>query len=213
MENKFFNYLCIKYIHHIMKGKDRIEYSGMKIPSIVKIRLDKLKGRRTYGDFLDSVLGYFEMNGIDPLLNQLPPAATISKAIHDQGNFLYKRLEDIIKIIRNIESSKIDVISHGIDDIKKGNINNQLELGPSDEEVAQLVSYNRQLESQIHQQETTIQELKNKKDYETIKNLIDTVRDLLFDKHLPKDTQQNRILSLDYCEKLIEKIREIGGVQ
>ena len=96
-----------------------IQYKNLKVASEIKIRMDFQKKNQTYSEYLDNVLSYFEMTGVDPKYGQLPPVVTITKTINEAFQASYKRTEDVIKILRNIETNKIDPMLHALDDVPK----------------------------------------------------------------------------------------------
>lgn len=216
------NYLCARIIEYDMTEKNRIEYKNMKIPLLTKKRMDFLKGKQTYGEFLDCVLGYFEMTGVDPKYNQLPPAISIVKAFKEECAVLYKRIEDGIKISRNIETNKIDTIIHGIDALLKGKSSADSDssgIGPEDEDVIKIIKVNELLEAQVREKQKAIDEFKNRINNingghsQRIMELAVTVEELLGDKVLPKHGDQNFILSKEHRQQLFEKIRSLANVQ
>ncbi len=127
----------------------------MKIPSDVKKRMDILKGRKTYAEYLDSVLSYFEMTGVDPVYGQLPPVVTIVKTLKDECSSIYRRIEDVIKINRNIETNKIDPMLRGIDSLLQGKreadagASDPGDVGPSEEEMIRIIEINDKQEEII----------------------------------------------------------------
>lgn len=64
----------------------------------VKQHLDEMKGSISANEFIESMLSYFERNGIDPRV------ASKGKS----GTLVLQGIERIIKILRTIEKDKID---------------------------------------------------------------------------------------------------------
>ena len=121
-----------------------IQYKNLKVASEIKIRMDFQKKNQTYSEYLDNVLSYFEMTGVDPKYGQLPPVVTITKTINEAFQASYKRTEDVIKILRNIETNKIDPMLHAF---KEGQAKQEIaekeeEDGPSEMEIYRLVQIN-----------------------------------------------------------------------
>lgn len=194
-----------------------IKYKNLKISPLTKIRLDKLKGRNTYDKYLDAVLGYFENTGIDPGYSQLPPQQSIIKALKEESAVLFKRIEDSIKIMRNIEMQKLDPVVHGIEAILSGSSSSGVEdIGPDAEEVYQLVQINEQLESKIKEQDSLISDLRRQlrlsQQTTNVQDVISTVEELLSDRILPTDKNGDFILSKEHRLQLIRKIKTYSNV-
>ncbi len=194
-----------------------IKYKNLKISPLTKNRLDKLKGRNTYDKYLDAVLGYFENTGIDPRYSQLPPQQSIIKALKEESAVLFKRIEDSIKIMRNIEMQKLDPVMHGIETILSGSSSSGVEdIGPDAEEVYQLVKINERLESKIKEQDNLISDLRRQlrlsQQTANVQEVISTVEELLSDRILPTDKNGDYILSKEHRLQLIRKIKTYSNV-
>lgn len=194
-----------------------IKYKNLKISPLTKNRLDKLKGRNTYDKYLDAVLGYFENTGIDPRYSQLPPQQSIIKALKEESAVLFKRIEDSIKIMRNIEMQKLDPVMHGIETILSGSSSSSVEdIGPDAEEVYQLVQINERLESKIKEQDNLISDLRRQlrlsQQTANVQEVISTVEELLSDRILPTDKNGDYILSKEHRLQLIRKIKTYSNV-
>ena len=206
-------YICIKLINKQMSE----EYKNLKISPQTKKRIDVLKGRLTYDGYLDSVLGYFEMTGVDPKFNTLPPQVTIIKSMKEETSVIYKRIEDCIKIMRNIESQKLDVVIHGIEKILSGaKLPVEETLGVDEEAMLQVININKKLEERNRELEVNISklrnDLKNNTQNSVIEEVIMTVEELLSDRLLEKDRNNDFILTREHREQLIEKIKTISDV-
>ena len=193
-----------------------IQYKNLKVASEIKIRMDFQKKNQTYSEYLDNVLSYFEMTGVDPKYGQLPPVVTITKAMNEAFQASYKRTEDVIKILRNIETNKIDPILHALDGVPQERqeiAEMEDEDGPSEMEIYRLVQINEQQETLIRQKTEEINRLKEaianleKVNSTIVPELIDLVEELLSDKILEKDSNQNYILTREHRAQLFEKIR------
>lgn len=194
-----------------------VKYKNLKISPLTKNRLDKLKGRNTYDKYLDAVLGYFENTGIDPRYSQLPPQQSIIKALKEESAVLFKRIEDSIKIMRNIEMQKLDPVMHGIETILSGSSSPGVEdIGPDAEEVYQLVQINERLESKIKEQDNLISDLRRQlrlsQQTANVQEVISTVEELLSDRILPTDKNGDYILSKEHRLQLIRKIKTYSDV-
>jgi len=197
-----------------------MEYKNMKIPSDVKKRMDILKGRKTYAEYLDSVLSYFEMTGVDPVYGQLPPVVTIVKTLKDECSSIYRRIEDVIKINRNIETNKIDPMLRGIDSLLQGKreadagASDPGDVGPSEEEMIRIIEINDKQEEIITKLREESRNLKSENNLLRTNNsnkaqeIVELVEELLSDKTLGKDG----VLTKEYKTQLFHKIRRIAYV-
>lgn len=197
-----------------------MEYKNMKIPSDVKKRMDILKGRKTYAEYLDGVLAYFEMTGVDPVYGQLPPVVTIVKTLKDECNSIYRRIEDVIKISRNIEMNKIDPMFHAVDSLLQGkgqlNVDSSVseDIGPNEEEIFRIIQINEKQEEIITKLKEENSRLKTENNTlrmnnsNRVKEIVEMVEELLSDKTLGKDG----VLTKEYKIQLFEKIRQIANV-
>jgi len=195
-----------------MLKKDKIVYANLKIPVDVKKRMDNLKGRDTYAKFLDDSISFFEMTNVNPKHNQLPPSLTITKAINEAAKNILDRVEDGIKIIRNIENKKIDTILHAVDNnsMRPGE-DEEPELSANDLEVKQLVDVNLRLQTENRQLKENI--LSSKTDgNQRLEEMAAIIEDLLSDSKLQSDNEDNLIMPKDYRNALIEKIRKKAHV-
>ena len=197
-----------------MKG----ELKSIKINSEVKKRLDLQKKRSTYSFYIEEMLAYFEMTGLEPKLGQIPPVAAINKTIGETSAALYKRMDDVIKILRNIETSKIDVMVHALEGLKSGDFSNTPEVVENfdQDEIYRFIQLNEELTKDIKNKENFIQKLQNeilslKKDTK-IQDIIETVAELLSENSLSQDAKGNLILPREYRNLLIEKIKTISNV-
>lgn len=194
------------------------DLKSIKINSEVKKRLDFQKKRSTYSVCIEQMLDYFEMTGLEPKLGQVPPVATINKAISETSAALYKRMDDVIKILRNIETTKIDVMVHTLEDLKLGKISNTPEVVESfdNDEIYRIIQLNEKLTKNVKDKEIIIQNLQNDivslKKNSKIQNVIETVDELLSENNLIQDTKGNLILPREYRDLLIEKIKTISDV-
>lgn len=74
-----------------------LETSPIKIYNTTKIRIEKMKGNQTMPVFIEGMVYYFEMTGLTPQTIRAHPSEDLKEGI-----------ERIVKIIRNIEKTKID---------------------------------------------------------------------------------------------------------
>lgn len=139
------------------------ELKSIKINSEVKKRLDFQKKRSTYSSYIEQMIAYFEMTGVEPKLGQVPPVATINKAIGETSAALYKRMDDVIKILRNIETNKIDVMVHALEGLKSGNLTNTPEVVEAfdQDEIYRFIQLNETLAKELKEKENIIQKLQS----------------------------------------------------
>lgn len=192
------------------------DLKSIKINGEVKKRLDFQKRRTTYSVYIEQMLDYFDMTGLEPKLGQVPPVTTINKTISETSAALYKRMDDVIKILRNIEINKIDVMVHALE---KGKISNTPEVVENfdQDEIYRLIQLNETLRENVKDKENIIHKLQSdivslNKDAK-IQDIIETVDELLSENNLNQDAKGNFILPREYRNLLIEKIKTISNVQ
>ena len=186
------------------------DFKSIKIKEDVKNRLDKYKKRSSYSDCLDEMLGYFEMTGLEPRLGQTPPVATFVSTIKSGNAVLLKRMDDLIKILRNIEVNKIDPILHGVEDGFSTSSSNTQDAGlsVSEEELYQVIQMNEKLKSDIKNKDILIQKLQsNVIESSVVQDIIDDIEELLSDKILSSNKDGSFLLSREHRDQLIRKIR------
>lgn len=191
------------------------EYKSIKVKEDVKNRLDRYKKRSSYSDCLDEMLGYFEMTGVEPRLGQTPPVATFVATVKSGNTVLLKRIDDLIKILRNIEINKIDPILHGVEDRFSSNSSNTPEVGlsVSEEELYQVIQMNEKLKSEIRSKDILIQNLQAKvMEGNVIQDIINDIEELLSDRILSSNRDGCFLLSREHRDQLIRKIRTYNNV-
>lgn len=167
------------------------EYKSIKIKEDVKNRLDRYKKRCSYSDCLDEMLGYFELTGVEPRLGQTPPVATFVSTMKSGNAVLLKRMDDLIKILRNIEINKIDPILHSVE-----------------EELYQVIQMNEKLKSDIRNKDILIQKLRSDAiENNVIQDIISDIEELLSDRILSSNKDGFFLLSREHRDQLIRKIR------
>lgn len=192
-----------------------IKYRNLKIDEKVKKLLDLSKGNLTYSDYLNTALTYFEMTGVDPKSGLVPPVQIISKVINDMSTVLYKRMDDNIKILRNIEQTRLIPIAETMENLLKGKESEPLNITPNDEEVFKVVKINKELEDSLRKKDEEINELKRRlmKYSDNITKVVNTVDELLSDRILHKKSDKEYILTVEHRKQLIEKISQYIDVQ
>ena len=176
----------------------------------VKNRLDRYKKRCSYSDCLDEMLGYFELTGVEPRLGQTPPVATFVSTMKSGNAVLLKRMDDLIKILRNIEINKIDPILHSVEDGFFSDRSNTPEVGlsVSEEELYQVIQMNEKLKSDIRNKDILIQKLRSDAiENNVIQDIISDIEELLSDRILSSNKDGFFLLSREHRDQLIRKIR------
>ena len=127
-------------------------------------------------------------------------------------------MDDVIKILRNIETTKIDVILHDLEDLKSGEFSNTPEVVENfdQDEIYRLIQLNETLAKHVEDDENVIQKLQGDivylKKNANIQTIIETVEELLSENSLSIDTKGNLVLPREYRNLLIKKIKTISNV-
>ena len=127
-------------------------------------------------------------------------------------------MDDVIKILRNIETTKIDVILHDLEDLKSGEFSNTPEVVENfdQDEIYRLIQLNETLAKNAKDKENVIQKLQGDivylKKNTNIQTIIETVEELLSENNLSIDTKGNLVLPREYRDLLIEKIKTNSNV-
>lgn len=88
-----------------MAGTDNAQQ--VKIKQTTKIRLDMLKGGKTYDQIISEMTGYFEQTGISPQSNVISPSVAV-KAQADR----------VIEVVRGIEKTEKITLKSILDTVK-----------------------------------------------------------------------------------------------
>lgn len=88
-----------------MAGTDNAQQ--VKIKQTTKIRLDMLKGGKTYDQIISEMTGYFEQTGISPQSNVISPSVAV-KAQADR----------VIEVVRGIEKTEKVTLKSILDTVK-----------------------------------------------------------------------------------------------
>ena len=123
---------------------------------------------------------------------------------------LLKRMDDLIKILRNIEINKIDPILHSVEDGFFSDRSNTPEVGlsVSEEELYQVIQMNEKLKSDIRNKDILIQKLRSDAiENNVIQDIISDIEELLSDRILSSNKDGFFLLSREHRDQLIRKIR------
>lgn len=187
----------------------------IKITASCKERLEKAKGLATFSDFISDMLSYFEMIKLDPKSAISNPTTEMMLHIDRAKDITLKRMEDIIKIIRNIETTKLAGIVEKVASVES------LLLGDSTgltiEQIQEVVNENQRLHNDIEKlrfEKQKILENKNPPEIHTPTNntelsrtIVKRVKAHLDPSSLKKTSQKNEyIISQDYINAIIEDL-------
>ena len=147
---------------------------------------------------------------MEPRLGQTPPIVTFVSTMKSGNAVLLKRMDDLIKILRNIEINKIDPILHGVEEGFSSNSGNTPEVGlsVSEEELYQVIQMNEKLKSEIRNKDILIQKLRSDAiENNVIQDIIYDIEELLSDRILSSNKDGFFLLSREHRDQLIGKIR------
>ena len=119
-------------------------------------------------------------------------------------------MDDLIKILRNIEINKIDPILHSVEDGFFSDRRNTPEVGlsVSEEELYQVIQMNEKLKSDIRNKDILIQKLRSDAiENNVIQDIISDIEELLSDRILSSNKDGFFLLSREHRDQLIRKIR------
>ena len=183
------------------------KYSNLKINPDLKKRLDILRKGKTFNQILEEILTYFEMTGVNPKSDRTPPVETFVKELNQQGEAIMNRLTSVIKIIRNIETNKIDLI---LDEVVGGEVKPKEEV-ISENEIMDVIKINESLKQKLVNKELEIERIKGEHLNAGGKSvaIIQIVEQYLKSPELTKDNRGNVIVSEIYIKNLINKISHV----
>lgn len=190
--------------------------SVIKIKPFVKKRLDVMKKGNTYSDIIENMVNYFETTGVEPKAGQIPPVLSFTKTLQEGNQVLYKRIEDLIKIIRNIETNKLDIMLQALVSHTPAVLKEDEEL-ISEHDLAQIIEVNEGLNKQIEEKNNLIKsltsELSELKQNNLSQEIVNTVKELLSDKILTKSGESGFYLAKNHRDQLFRKLDTIIHVQ
>jgi len=186
--------------------------TSIGIPQILKLRLERAKGNKTHSAYIDSMLNYFEITGIEPSSIKVHP-----------GVETILRIESVIKILKNIEKTKLNPLLEKIDLLTPFSYNSSSTRASqvTDEEVNSLASLVERLNQEVSEKkrhnsnlENEIKILKDKLNSAQPSNYIPNrtnealeLIDLIFDSNnAPFDRHSNSyIIPKGVYDKVLEK--------
>jgi len=114
--------------------------TSIGIPQILKLRLERAKGNKAHSTYIDSMLNYFEITGIEPSSIKVHP-----------GIETIQRIESVIKILKNIEKTKLNPLLDKIDLLSTASYNSSSTRASqvTDEEVNSLTILIEKLNQEI----------------------------------------------------------------
>lgn len=187
----------------------------IRVLSLTKARLDAARGTKSSSSFIDSMLNYFEVTGVEPSSIKFHP-----------GIEIVNRVDSIMKVIKSIEKSKINPLLEKFDLILESNpnlnkVNSTRESQVTDEEINQLVNKVNNLTEQLKEKERKIQRLETdlyntkNNNYETsslrkISEIKSLVNLLFTDKYSKYDIlNKNYLIPDNIKEMLLTQLEEI----
>ena len=187
----------------------------IRVLSLTKARLDAARGTKSSSSFIDSMLNYFEVTGVEPSSIKFHP-----------GIEIVNRVDSIMKVIKSIEKSKINPLLEKFDLILESNpnlnkVNSTRESQVTDEEINQLVNKVNNLTEQLKEKERKIQRLEtdlyntknNNYDTSSLRKIseIKSLVNLLFtDKYSKYDIlNKNYLIPDNIKEMLLTQLEEI----
>lgn len=187
----------------------------IKITASCKERLEKAKGLATFSDFISDMLSYFEMIKLDPKSAISNPTTEFILHIDRAKDTTLKRMEDVIKIIRNIETTKLAGIIEKVSSVESLLLGNS--TGLSIEQIQEVVNENQRLHDDIEKLRFENQKiLESKKRFEVnapgnntelSNTIVRRVKAHLDPGALKKTAQKNEyIISQDYINAIIEDL-------
>ena len=186
--------------------------TSIGIPQILKLRLERAKGNKTHSTYIDSMLNYFEITGIEPSSIKVHP-----------GIETIQRIESVIKILKNIEKTKLNPLLDKIDFLSTASYNSSSTRASqvTDEEVNSLTNLIEKLNQEISDKkrqnsrlESEIKILKDKQNSDQPGNYIPNrtnealeLIDLIFDENNATfDRHSNSyIIPKGVYDKVLEK--------
>lgn len=109
----------------------------IKLDDTVKVRLDRLKGKSTYNDYVEKMIAYFEVTKIVPETSLIPPTEEVKKAA--------SRIIEVMRGIEKKQSAQLEAIREFLQQ------SDSLPVNESDyvrvEEVQELIGRYKDLEA------------------------------------------------------------------
>lgn len=187
----------------------------IKITVSCKERLERAKGIATFSDFISDMLSYFEMIKLDPKTAISNPTTEVILHIDRAKDMVIKRMEDVIKIIRNIETTKLANISERVAGVESLLLTDS--TGLSIEQIQEVVNENQRLHNELEKLRFENKKILDTQKYSQV-NMVDTNKELprliirrlkshLNTEMLQKTAKKNEfIISQDYINLIIEDL-------
>lgn len=187
----------------------------IKITVSCKERLERAKGIATFSDFISDMLSYFEMIKLDPKTAISNPTTEVILHIDRAKDMVIKRMEDVIKIIRNIETTKLANISERVAGVESLLLTDS--TGLSIEQIQEVVNENQRLHNELEKLRFENKKILDTQIHSQV-NMIDTNKELprliirrlkshLNAEMLQKTAKRNEfIISQDYINLIIEDL-------
>jgi hypothetical protein len=126
--------------------------TSIGLPQILKLRLERAKGNKAHSTYIDSMLNYFEITGIEPSSIKVHP-----------GIETIQRIESVIKILKNIEKTKLNPLLDKIDLLSTASYNSSSTRASqiTDEEVNSLADLVERLNKEVSEKKRQISNLES----------------------------------------------------
>lgn len=112
------------------------KYKYIRVEAIVWAKMEHLKGEKSFSTYIESMLKYFELTGINPESLQAPLAQETKNGI-----------ERIVKIIKAIEKDKLNRILYLLEDLHQEP--QSMVDGVSESQLVEVMNMNEKLDQNI----------------------------------------------------------------
>lgn len=160
------------------------KYKYIRVEAIVWAKMEHLKGEKSFSTYIESMLKYFELTGINPESLQAPLAQETKNGI-----------ERIVKIIKAIEKEKINKIITLLESPRESTYDNSVD-GVSESQLLEVMNINEEMHKNLEHE---------KKQKETLLDQNRMLRQELEKRHLHVDSKID-------IEGLLDSIETIEGL-
>lgn len=157
---------------------------NIRLDGSIYSKIEYLKGKKSYGEYVGMMLKYFEVTGINPESLQAPLAQETKNGI-----------ERIVKIIKAIEKEKINKIITLLESPRESTYDNSVD-GVSESQLLEVMNINEEMHKNLEHE---------KKQKETLLDQNRMLRQELEKRHLHVDSKID-------IEGLLDSIETIEGL-
>lgn len=158
---------------------------NIRLDGSIYSKIEYLKGKKSYGEYVGIMLKYFEVTGINPESLQAPLAQETKNGI-----------ERIVKIIKAIEKEKINKIITLLESPRESTYDNSVD-GVSESQLLEVMNINEEMHKNLEHE---------KKQKETLLDQNRMLRQELEKRHLHVDSKID-------IEGLLDSIETIEGLE